>query len=772
MKLKIIMAVLVAFSQPAAAITVHRVTSLADHGDGTLRAAVAAAASDDRITFAPWLYEKTIRLNSEITINKRLRIEGDMNNDRRPDITLDGQHEHRLLNITSGGNLTLWAVSLEHGKAAEGGAIYNLGTVSAKFCQINENLATEQGGAIYNRGMLSIDSSSVRDNFAATQGGAIYNGKMMATDTAKTTLSASTFAWNQAKINGGVIYNRGGIFGAINSTFANNLVQSRTDWENDTNAKGAVLYAVGGSNKFSDSTLKNNKSAPLREPEQKKCGIRSNSDFNCLPLAELKAKNGQRRINNGGIIYSLASWSSVQLIRTVISESRGRNCGGLGRYTLDHSWSDDNTCDGAADFSEPGTSRGDAKLGPLADEGGYTYTYSPLPDSGLIDAAGTICPVHDQRGARRTRYPDTQCDIGSVDANSRAPSRLRPQTINTTPPAEYNEDIAVLHERIDTLKTQTETQQAEITTKAENIARLERELDTLGEHLEALQRQIAEHAGDTAKITELQTQVTATKTQIEAHRSRIAELEDAQIHECLAVEAWDAGNMKSLTVGDEALLYQHDTFIDVGDVGSPTPLQHRVTRHVETNRAGNLQSSGQIQGDNGPIQWIATSSQIPGSGVYSTNWEFFSAQPFGRVIFTNYVDVDFGNGGDDALIVGGSNHHLRLLVVDGTSPTVGAAFGVRRLRDAQYLGWSGSSDQYPFISNAAVGNEGAPASWPTFTPDRARYGDGVTGYGPADIAPTLAVRLTPRAKYASFEITVLAAPDGVVPAHPFTDVCQ
>ena len=64
---------------------------MADHGTGTLRAAVAAAASGDRITFAPWLYDKVIRLDSEITISKNLRIEGDINGDRRPDVTLDGQ---------------------------------------------------------------------------------------------------------------------------------------------------------------------------------------------------------------------------------------------------------------------------------------------------------------------------------------------------------------------------------------------------------------------------------------------------------------------------------------------------------------------------------------------------------------------------------------------------------------------------------------------------------------------------------------------------------
>ncbi len=84
MKSRIIIAGALAFANPAEAITIHQVKSLADHGPNTLRAAVAAAAPGDRITFAPWLYDKVIRLDSEITISKNLRIEGDINGDRRP----------------------------------------------------------------------------------------------------------------------------------------------------------------------------------------------------------------------------------------------------------------------------------------------------------------------------------------------------------------------------------------------------------------------------------------------------------------------------------------------------------------------------------------------------------------------------------------------------------------------------------------------------------------------------------------------------------------
>ncbi|WP_419589539.1 hypothetical protein [Thiolapillus sp.] len=60
MKSRIIIAGLAAFATPASAINIHQVKSLADHGPNTLRAAVASATAGDRITFAPWLYDKII----------------------------------------------------------------------------------------------------------------------------------------------------------------------------------------------------------------------------------------------------------------------------------------------------------------------------------------------------------------------------------------------------------------------------------------------------------------------------------------------------------------------------------------------------------------------------------------------------------------------------------------------------------------------------------------------------------------------------------------
>ncbi len=752
------------------AITVHRVTSLADHGSGTLRAAVESATDGDRVTFAPWLFQKIIRIDRQIIIDKRLRIEGDINGDRRPDITLDGQHTNRLLNVTPRGNLSLWAIALESGKAAKGGAIYNRGEINVQFSAINGNHATDMGGGIYNRGTLTIDSSSMRDN-TAEQGGAICNDKTAAIgDKAKTTLVASTFTWNTARQQGGVIYNHRGQFGAINSTFANNRAQKSTNWETDTSARGSVLFADGGTNKFSDSTLKNNKSAPITDPELNECSFAVGKNrcrgCSCRPDAERKQNNKRRRANNGGTIYNLGmpGATTLQIIRTVISESRGRNCGGWGYFSLQNSWIDDNSCNGDRDFSEPGSSWGDAKLGPLANYGGYTQTYSPLPDSGLINAAGSICTVRDQRGAPRKRYPDTHCDIGAVDAKASAPSRLRPQAINTTPPAEHNEKLADLHERITrqeaniTTKAETiATQEKTIMTKNETIATLKTQLQTLNAELATVKTAIANKDGNMA---EMEQHTTELEHQITEHQARIAELEAPDE---LEATIGDAGEIKRLVLNGQNTLHESETTVKIG----PTTirLKNTIRQKINKRKDGTTVSNGKIFGQNGAIHWEITTVTIPGTNWHASRWEFSSAQAFGDVALGIYADIDIlPYTGFNGLIAGGEGHPNRLLITDRQNPSEGIALGVRALKNARMLGWVGSPDIYHGRNGEVLDESiltGAYSGWGSFTPDAGKY-PGARGYGPADIAVAIGIKLKPSAKLATFTITVVGAPTGAI----------
>jgi hypothetical protein len=88
---------------------------------------------------------------------------------------------------------------------------------------------------------------------------------------------------------------------------------------------------------------------------------------------------------------------------------------GAGAATLtsnDHNLDSGVTCG----FTQSGDRvNADPLLGPLADNGGPTWTHALMDNSPAIDAAGSAtCPATDQRGVAR---PQGQgCDIGAYEA--------------------------------------------------------------------------------------------------------------------------------------------------------------------------------------------------------------------------------------------------------------------------------------------------------------------------------------------------------------------
>lgn len=98
----------------------------------------------------------------------------------------------------------------------------------------------------------------------------------------------------------------------------------------------------------------------------------------------------------------------------------------LPRYTLSTQPMGTGTCLTGVD---PGTNQvvADPELGPLADNGGGTFTHALMPGSLAIDAGGSAapdtCPPTDQRGTAR---PAGGCDIGSFELVEEGPLPLPP----------------------------------------------------------------------------------------------------------------------------------------------------------------------------------------------------------------------------------------------------------------------------------------------------------------------------------------------------------
>ena len=387
----VMIAALVGMAAPAQAAT-STVTSLADSGPGSLRAAILeanTAPGEDTIDFS---VTGTITLASALPpISETLTIDGP----GATNLTISGNYAHRALNVGAGVTAHLRDLTMANGRSggAGGGAIYNSGTLVVSDTTFSSNNdyggpgSNGHGGAIYNSGTLSVARSSFSGNVASSgYGGAIFNtGTLSVEDSTFSTSSVSsgyggaihssgtlsvarsTFSGNTARFGGG-ISNSGGTADVTNSTFSGN----------------SGYYGTGNGG-----------------------GI-----FNNAPT--FTVTNSTFSGNSSGSGGGVSNWSgTVTLKNTIVADSpSGGNCGGT-------------ITDGEGNLQYPGTTCGatistaDPLLAPagLQYNGGLTKTIALQSASPAIDAAaGSACPATDQRGLDRPQRAG--CDIGSFELES------------------------------------------------------------------------------------------------------------------------------------------------------------------------------------------------------------------------------------------------------------------------------------------------------------------------------------------------------------------
>src|SRR6267142_2880963 len=157
------------------------VTTTADSGPGSLRAALAAANDGDTIQFDPALNGQTITLTSgELTVDKNLTITGP-----GPDqLAVSGSLASRIFHIMSGHTVVIEGLTITNGRSAaqsDGGGILNEGTLSLGNSTVSSNYAGHGGipplgyaGGIYvDGGSLELVQSTVSNNTAVSYGGGI-----------------------------------------------------------------------------------------------------------------------------------------------------------------------------------------------------------------------------------------------------------------------------------------------------------------------------------------------------------------------------------------------------------------------------------------------------------------------------------------------------------------------------------------------------------------------------------------------------------------------
>ncbi len=357
------------------------VTSTADSGAGSLRKALGSVCVGGTIHFAPALAGQTITNLSALTIGKNVTIDGA----DAPGLSISGGGTVRVFEVAATATATVKNLILTNGYGFElAGGVLNNGTLTLDHVVLANNRVTTSGvdfwkggGGIYNGdgSTLTLRDSTVRDNnVIGGAGGGVY-GFFNTT----VTIERSTLSGNSAGDVGGGIRSLGD-FTIVNSTLSGNV---STGW------MGGAFFHTDGVMDIVNSTIANNTAPP--------------------------------DTTGGGFVGTFtAANATLTLVNTILAGNSGPQCfyapWGSGTVTLTslgHNLMTDATCFPiASDIIV-----GDAGIGPLADNGGPTWTHALLAGSPAIDAADdAACPATDQRGVARPQGP--HCDIGAFELTS------------------------------------------------------------------------------------------------------------------------------------------------------------------------------------------------------------------------------------------------------------------------------------------------------------------------------------------------------------------
>ena len=170
-----------------------------------------------------------------VAINKNIRIDGKGH-------TIDARDLGRIFSIGEGFTVTLTNATLINGKATEGGAIYNDGSLTLSDVKLSDNAADSYGGAVFNNGHLVVSDSVFDSNDILNRGsaGVDYGGAAIYNwENAKLDISKSNFTNNiKNYVNGDRLV------GAV-TTIGNATIRD-SYFVNNSGRWGGALAATGG----------------------------------------------------------------------------------------------------------------------------------------------------------------------------------------------------------------------------------------------------------------------------------------------------------------------------------------------------------------------------------------------------------------------------------------------------------------------------------------------------------------------------------------------
>ena len=214
-----------------------------------------------------------------ITINKDITIDGKGH-------TINAKNLGRIFSIGEGFTVTLTNATLINGKATEGGAIYNDGSLTLSDVKLSDNAADSYGGAVFNNGELIVSDSVFDSNDIVNRGSAsvdyggaaIYNwkeGTLKVTNSNFTNniknykngdnlVGAITTIGNATVIGSNFVNNSGRWGGAISATGAelrknsSTLTVSNTIFKDNSALYAGAVYIWGSNYNIADCVFDNN----------------------------------------------------------------------------------------------------------------------------------------------------------------------------------------------------------------------------------------------------------------------------------------------------------------------------------------------------------------------------------------------------------------------------------------------------------------------------------------------------------------------------------
>jgi len=458
-----------------------RVTSLADAGPGTLRAAIKRAdlnPAADTITFARSV-RGAITLSSALPdLSTAIDIEGPGPAALKVVRSgAAGTPEFRIFTVPAGAVVTIAGMTISGGVGSGvnpsitvGGGIYNAGTLSVTNCTLRGDSANGaifnpsavgSGGGIYNAGRLSVTNSTLSGNSASgntsTGGGIDNDGTLSVTNSTLSGNSANGVSSELPGAGYGGGISNGGTLSVTNSTLSGNSangfagrgggiynagrlsVTNSTLSGNSTNggsSTGGGVYNVGVLS-ITNSTLSGNSANANANGGSSTGGGIENAGTLSVTSSTLSGNSasGDGVLpggSPGGGIYNVGTLS---VIMNIFANPVGGNLvtltePGIAVVSLGHNLFSDSP--GVA-LDPTDLINTDPRLGPLADNGGPTFTQALLPGSPAIDAGVAVPGVTtDQRGVPRPQ--DRAPDIGAFEVVQQLTvTALRRTGVNSQP---------------------------------------------------------------------------------------------------------------------------------------------------------------------------------------------------------------------------------------------------------------------------------------------------------------------------------------------------